>query len=101
MNPTMLFAIVIIKTLHRSGIYTLMHTFLRGYSCEVVNVLVTGGEGHAVTVGIEIVTGVTTSAADVSVGTVVMMKGVHQIGDEPEETQAMMNGAHMTGDGEG
>ncbi len=66
-----------------------------------MNAMVTGGGGHAVTVGIEIVTDVTTSATDVSDGTVVMMKGVHQIGDVTEETQAMMSGVCTTGGGEG
>ncbi len=59
------------------------------------------GGGGAVTVGIEIVTGVTTSAADVSDGTGVMMKGVHQTGGVTEEIQAMMKGARRTDGNEG
>ncbi len=54
------------------------------------------------TVGIEIVTGVTTSAVDVVIdGTAVMMKGVHQTGGVTEEVPAMMNGVRRTGGGEG
>ncbi len=101
---TMLFSIIIRKKASMSWhiyIYINAHFFLLMFFFEAVNAMENGGGGDAVTVGIEIVTDVTTSAADASDGTGVMMKGVHQTGGVTEEIQAMMKGARRTDGDEG